>query len=216
MSLIRQLVFVLFLIVSSFIKVFSQNKLKIIFEVKNENSLNVDLCKFYISCNKIKKNNVVLFQEKDTAHLINPLDKQKNFIEIYLAKNSLPDEIVFGIGIDSAINYNGIKGGDLDPINGMYWSWNTGYINFKIETKNSLGCGNEKKEYHVGGFLLPYYTYREINLRNLNSQKADVKIILDLDKFLNGAVLIENQSVMSPGPSAVKLSDLFSSCFRLQ
>lgn len=23
--------------------------------------------------------------------------------------------------------------GDLDPLNGMYWAWNSGYINMKIE-----------------------------------------------------------------------------------
>ena len=43
------------------------------------------------------------------------------------------DKIQFNLGIDKQTNLDGVKGGDLDPLKGMYWTWNTGYINIKIE-----------------------------------------------------------------------------------
>ena len=39
------------------------------------------------------------------------------------------------LGVDSVLNYNGVHEGALDPINGMYWTWQTGYIHCKLEGK---------------------------------------------------------------------------------
>ena len=208
--------FSILLIASPFLTILAQEKLKIFFKVKNENSAKIKVCKLYISNLKIKKGNTVLFQEKDNAHLINPYDIKRNFIETDLPKNLTPNQIVIGIGIDSTMNFNGIKGGDLDPINGMYWAWNTGYINFKIEAENNESGNDEKLEYHIGGFLYPFYTYKEITL-NLSAKKdSEIIVVIDIDTFLKEAVLLEKKSVLSPGASSVRLSELFSTCLKLQ
>ena len=41
--------------------------------------------------------------------------------------------ISFTIGIDSLHNCSGAQSGTLDPVNGMFWTWNTGYIFLKLE-----------------------------------------------------------------------------------
>ncbi|MFN8393764.1 MAG: MbnP family protein, partial [Bacteroidia bacterium] len=43
------------------------------------------------------------------------------------------DGIRFALGIDSLTNVSGALGGDLDPTKGMYWAWQSGYINMKME-----------------------------------------------------------------------------------
>ena len=59
--------------------------------------------------------------------------------------------IYFQIGIDSLTNVSGDLDGDLDPALGMYWAWNSGYINMKLEGKSS-SCKSVKKEFqfHIG------------------------------------------------------------------
>ena len=49
--------------------------------------------------------------------------------------------VKFLIGVDSSRNHTGVQDGALDPVHGMIWSWNTGYIFFKHEGnfKDSTG-----------------------------------------------------------------------------
>jgi len=40
--------------------------------------------------------------------------------------------VTFLVGVDSVRNSSGLQTGALDPANGMFWTWNTGYIFFKV------------------------------------------------------------------------------------
>ena len=42
-------------------------------------------------------------------------------------------KIDFLLGLDSVKNVSGALEGPYDPLLGMYWAWNTGYINFKLK-----------------------------------------------------------------------------------
>jgi hypothetical protein len=58
----------------------------------------------------------------------------------------------FNLGIDSLHNHAGDQAGDLDPMYGMIWTWNTGYIFFKHEGSfTSSESGTEQPLiYHYG------------------------------------------------------------------
>ena len=58
----------------------------------------------------------------------------------------------FNLGVDSLHNHSGDQAGDLDPMYGMIWTWNTGYIFFKHEGYfNSSTSGTEQPLiYHYG------------------------------------------------------------------
>ena len=60
--------------------------------------------------------------------------------------------IEFNLGVDSIHNHTGDQAGDLDPMHGMIWTWNTGYIFFKHEGYfNSSTSGTEQPLiYHYG------------------------------------------------------------------
>lgn len=36
-------------------------------------------------------------------------------------------------GVDSILHQKGVFEGSLDPVHGMYWAWQSGYINLKIQ-----------------------------------------------------------------------------------
>lgn len=47
--------------------------------------------------------------------------------------------VEIALGIDSARNYSGIQEGALDPSWGMFWTWNTGYIFYRINGNTTKG-----------------------------------------------------------------------------
>lgn len=73
--------------------------------------------------------------------------------------------ISFLIGVDSVHNCSGAQSGALDPINAMFWTWNTGYIFLKLEGKSKASTlpGNTL-EYHIGGYKEPANCIRTVNL----------------------------------------------------
>lgn len=112
------------------------------------------------------------------------------------------------------MNVSGAMGGDLDPMKGMYWTWNSGYINFKLEG-NSPECPsrNNAFQFHLGGYTSPNST-----LRNLSFQiPPDEKIMLrmDISRFLMAVDLNKQHHIMSPGPDAAALSTLASKMFSI-
>ena len=72
------------------------------------------------------------------------------------------NKLTFLVGVDSLRNTMPIdkRKGVLDPSNsmdnGMYWSWNSGYIFFKMEGNSKAApedpTGNRKFRFHIGGF----------------------------------------------------------------
>jgi len=124
--------------------------------------------------------------------------------------------ISFYLGIDSLTNVSGNLEGPLDPVKGMYWSWNSGYINFKLEGKSSKSNSPYKSfEYHLGGYLPPFSTLQIVDLSHNGRIEDVIEIELDLSIFLKEVLQKENHSIMVPGKDALDLSILLSKLFEL-
>lgn len=118
----------------------------------------------------------------------------------------------FNLGIDSLTNAAGAMGGDLDPVNGMYWSWQSGYINVKIEGSSPVcPSRNQRFQFHLGGYQAPYNNLQEIML--FVDETPDLTIEIPIDKLLSRINLSEVYQIMSPGQKAIELAALFSSTF---
>jgi hypothetical protein len=73
--------------------------------------------------------------------------------------------VSFLIGVDSIHNCSGLQSGALDPTNGMFWTWNTGYIFLKLEgTAPASTSPGHFFEYHIGGFREPNNCIRTVRL----------------------------------------------------
>ena len=95
--------------------------------------------------------------------------------------------ISFIIGVDSLHNCSGAQAGALDPVNAMFWTWNTGYIFLKLEGKSpaSKSPGNIF-EYHIGGYKQPTNCIRQVSLAfkaplKLNSSHLEVELHIKAD-----------------------------------
>jgi hypothetical protein len=173
--------------------------------------VNIDNLKFYISNLKIIRKNKIVFQDSLPARLVDI--ENKSSLSINLKHKKKFDKIIFNLGIDSLINVSGAYGGDLDPTNGMYWTWQSGYINFKLEGTDPLCKSRHHKfQYHLGGYAAPYNSLQQISL-NLDKKSTRAEIRLPIDTFLK-AVNPQNQSeIMSPGSRAVELSAILKQLF---
>ncbi len=133
---------------------------------KNElgQTFNVSKFRYYISNIKLKKNigpNI----ELPGYFLIDEADPESKSITLNNVPEGLYSSVSFIIGVDSLHNCTGAQSGALDPVNGMFWTWNTGYIFLKLEghADASLSPGHIF-EYHIGGYASPNNCIRTITL----------------------------------------------------
>jgi len=184
----------------------------------NKDTLAIETFRCYVSNIQIQYSDNSVFIEKDSYHLLDS-DKPKSFQIPITEKNDKPiSRVVFSIGIDSLTNTSGAMSGALDPVNGMYWAWQSGYINMKIEGK-SPSCKTRKNEFqfHIGGYREPYYARRtiEIPIRKDRAQQDEVHLTIDLGQFFSEIHLKETNSIMIPGKEAMQISDLVTKVFSL-
>ena len=167
-----------------------------------KNNFSISKLQFYISNLKFYLNNkeVLEFHKK---HILIDIEDE-NSLKILIPSKLLFDELSFNLGVDAETNKSGAKSGDLDPVLGMYWTWNSGYINFKAE-----GMYNDNNEfiYHIGGFMKPYNTLQLIKMDFSSVNKN--KLMLNFDEFFNN-IDFSLSKILSPGKNAVKLSSLLA------
>jgi hypothetical protein len=169
-------------------------------------SIRISKFRFYVSEIEFLNNDKITYRVKKKHHLID-IDN-KTSIQIESDSKFNFNQIQFKIGIDSITNVSGAMGGDLDPTNGMYWAWQSGYINFKLEGKCGL-CNTRNNEFqlHIGGYQTPFNSLQKIKL-NVKENKL-INIFIDVEAFLNEINLEKNCSIMSPSLQSVKLSHQF-------
>jgi hypothetical protein len=170
-------------------------------------TLNISNFKCYISHLTYYKNDSIVHFSIKKAHLIDATDSSTFFI----SENEFfkYDEIRFNIGIDSLTNVSGIFEGDLDPTNGMYWTWQSGYINFKLEGTSSLSPARKNKFYwHIGGYSSPINTLRKVALETKG------KVTIQLEELFEEIDISEKYQVMSPNEYAVQIANKLASLFK--
>ena len=181
-----------------------------------KDTLTVETFRCYISNIQIQYEDQSVFTQKGSYHLLDS-DNPDSF-QFHLTKKNdkIISKVTFNIGIDSLTNTSGAMAGDLDPIKGMYWAWQSGYINMKIEGKSS-SCKTKKNEFnfHIGGYLPPYYAMRTMELI-YDKKASQINIGIDLYNFFANLNLAKTNSVMIPGTLAMELADYSKSLFYIE
>lgn len=172
----------------------------------------IDVCKFYISNIQLYNKNELVYSQPNSSHLLNANDTSSLTISLTIPINTVFDAIHFNVGIDSATNVAGALSGALDPLNGMYWTWQSGYINVKVEGRSTV-CATRSNAFtfHLGGYLYPFNALQHIVVGV--QQKNTINIIANLQKFISAINLANQNQIMSTGNQAVQLSHQFSSIF---
>jgi hypothetical protein len=128
--------------------------------------------------------------------------------------------ISFLVGIDSALHCSGAQSGALDPLNDMFWTWNNGYVNFKLEGKSaSSSADNNRIEQHIGGYKGEYKTMRKVFLpidEKYFLKNNAITIQMNLNEYWNGIKIAETPVIATAGALAKKVADNFTKMFTLK
>ncbi len=180
---------------------------------QTDDSVSISVLKFYLSnfSSSLSYKNNALFDKSSCLLDFHSIIKL-NLHELPAAY----DKLSFVLGVDSLTNTSGALSGDLDPLNGMYWTWQSGYINFKIEGI-IFHKDNSQQEFtcHLGGYRFPYDATQKVSLVSLK-ERDDYGLNLDLTEFLQELMTKKNFHVMSPGKVAIELSALLAHGFRFE
>ena len=186
------------------------------YSTSNNDKVTLETFRCYISNIEIQYADKSIFIQKNGYHLLDLENPNSLLIPITKKNDKVINKVTFNIGIDSLTNNAGALTGDLDPTKGMYWAWQSGYVNMKIEGK-SPSCKTRKNEFqfHIGGYLQPNYAMRKLEFV-LPKNTNELNFIIDLNDFFSNIKLSKTNSIMIPGKPAMLLADYSIKMFHLE
>ncbi len=191
-------------------------------------SIQFENIRFYISAIEFESQKGERIKDPQYARLIDVFEPSTLKISFNTLKNQSFKKMYFNIGIDSLTSVSGALGGDLDPQKGMYWAWQSGYINMKIEGKSpQFKTRKNVFQFHLGGYLQPFYAMRQVEMpiksgvgfrvsdfgENPTSEITNPKyteggvLKIDLAKFFENITISTQNSIMIPCKEAMELAD---------
>jgi hypothetical protein len=176
-----------------------------------EDSIKIDQLKLYLSNIVFMKADKPVWKAPEQAYLWDFSDVSTN-LSFQVPSSLAWESIQFNIGIDSITSVSGVFEGDLDPTQGMYWAWQSGYINIKMQGEYySREKGSKNFEFHLGGYQYPFNALQKINLAGNSRQFINIGI--NLDSFFSSINISTQSNIMSPGKDAILLSESFAKSF---
>jgi hypothetical protein len=178
--------------------------------------------KYYVS-NVEAQNKRGIQKERNSYHLLNAADEQTMRFSFSLRSGSY-DTLSFLLGVDSLRNCSGAQTGALDPLNDMFWTWNSGYVMFKMEGSSPASdqIGN-RFEYHIGGYSGPNSAIRKIRIAQtfeiLAGKTTELIVESDIGKFWqdpNDIPIALTPVCTTPGTLSKRIADNCSKMFRIK
>lgn len=114
-------------------------------------TFNFETFTYYVSNIQLKNTAGNWISVPNSYFLVNLSDASTTSMALKNVPKGEYNAISILFGIDSLRNISGAQEGVLSPVNGMFWSWNTGYIMLKMEgiTPNS---SSGDFSFHLAGF----------------------------------------------------------------
>jgi hypothetical protein len=168
-----------------------------------------------------------VYTETESYHLLEADDEGSLEISLPNVPFGVYTSIQFMIGVDSTRNVSGAQTGALDPANGMFWSWSSGYIMTKLEgtSPQSTASGNIIM-FHSGGFSGPNSVLKTVS-PSFNSATANVSASVtpeihfkvDVLEMLTSPTTINFSTLNTihmPGASAKTMADNYADMFSVE
>jgi len=180
--------------------------------------------KYYISNVKLKKADGSSYSVPESYYLIDASSSADQLITLSNVPAGTYTGMSYIIGVDSTRNVSGAQTGALDEANGMFWSWNSGYIFMMFEgTSPQSTATDHVLQYHVGGFRNSTNTnaLRTVNLSfgssTLRVTKVgipQVHIMVEASKVAKNRSFATTPTVHMPGATAISIADDYVNMFK--
>ncbi len=161
---------------------FSNNSINIGEKIELNNKYKLNIKEFKIYLNTVTESVMI-----DTNYFFSPegyqlIQFEKDAVLKFDIIENTNKRTKLLIGVDSMTNVSGVMGDDLDPMWGMYWSWQSGFINAKITGVLEKEQTQIPFEFHLGGYQFPFYNAQQVELvipDNPNLLVFDLAPLLD-------------------------------------
>lgn len=179
--------------------------------------------KYYISNIKLKRADGSIYVVPESYYLIDAGSTPDSGVELHNIPVGTYTAMSYVIGVDSTRNVDGAHTGALDPANGMFWSWNSGYIFMMFEgTSPQSTATDHVLQYHVGGFRNSTHTnalqtvnhaFNTYELRVTKVGTPEVHLIVEAAKVVKSQSFATVPTVHMPGAAAISISNDYASMF---
>lgn len=172
--------------------------------------------KYYVSNIRLKKTDGTWWSDKESYFLIDASVPNSNVLNLKNVPSGSYTQMEYTLGVDSLRNVSGAQTGALSLDNGMFWSWNSGYIMLKAEgTTPNAASGSFA--FHLGGFqgANNIVTTRSTDFSGATLEinpKASPQVHMVANPALlwnHGVSCKSVSSIMMPGPDAKVMAGLF-------
>lgn len=181
---------------------------------------------YYVSNIRLRRADGTEFAPADRYYLVREDEPDSKHLTLAGVPAGRYTALSFVIGVDSARNCSGAQTGALDPVHGMFWSWNTGYIFLRLEGNSPQSPQPyQKLQLHVGGFKGAANCIRTVafplagdGLRVEPGRQAQAVLGVDVAELFTGPLPIRfaEYSAVHGGPKAVQLADNYADMFVLR
>jgi hypothetical protein len=188
----------------------------------NTDTFKVTTFNYYISNVQLTATDNSVYTETESYHLIKASDANSLSFTLPNVPAKAYNSITFMIGVDSTRNVSGAQTGALDPNNGHFWSWNSGYIMAKLEGTSPQSTATANAiTYHVGGFsgtnnvlktvTLPFTTNANVS----TSKTPQVFVKADLAEWFapNNISFSTLHTIHMPGANAKLIADNYANMY---
>lgn len=165
--------------------------------------------RFYVSQIELYEADQLVWAETNSFHLVDLAKPDSWQLGLAVPAERPFSTLRFHIGIDSLTSVSGAMGGDLDPTQGMYWTWQSGYIHFKLEGR----ANDQPFEFHIGGYQAPYNMLQTVSLAV--SETRPLHICMDLRALLEEIDWATTHHIMQPSQSALDFARRMPAMFKL-
>lgn len=189
-------------------------------------TFNITLFKYYLSNFSLTDKAGRQVRPSDAWFLVNEDSAGSRKLLLKNCPAGTYTQLSFMIGVDSVLNFSGAQSGALDPMHGMFWSWNSGYIMAKLEgTSPSSRLTNHIIQFHIGGYRAPHVTQRMVTLELPTplvvgkGKQSQIALQADAATWFSGSSLIsfrEMAGFMTPGTPADRIADNYQHMFSVK
>lgn len=131
----------------------------------NNDTFSVNKLLYYISNIKLHTSTGFTYVEPESYYLIDFTKPGSLHLMVKGVPKAKYTSISFLIGVDHQRSTSGAQTGALDPANNMFWDWNTGYVNAKLEGYSPQSTAFLNKiVYHIGGHIGKFNGLRSVDL----------------------------------------------------
>ncbi|MEO7530170.1 MAG: MbnP family protein [Sediminibacterium sp.] len=182
--------------------------------------INVEKFRYYVSNFSVTDDKGVTTKLSARYYLINEADASSKNIVLLIPDINIT-RINFLLGVDSMRNVSGVQTGSLDPLKGMFWTWNSGYIMAKLEgNSESANTAGNHFTYDIGGFRKGMNVTKQIvlSIDKKGKDVSEIHITADINHWFKGSTdlrIAENPFCHSPGSLAMKIADNYSTMFSI-